>query len=33
MQSKYTQIFEPLTINHMTQKNRIVMKQMGTNYG
>ena len=25
MQSKYTHIFEPLTIKHMTLKNRIVM--------
>ena len=33
MQSKYTHIFEPLTIKHMTLKNRIVMTPMGTNYG
>ena len=28
MQSKYTHIFEPLTIKHMTLKNRIVMTPM-----
>ncbi len=33
MQSKYQHIFEPLTIKHMTLKNRIVMTPMGTNYG
>lgn len=33
MQSKYTHIFEPLTIKNMTLKNRIVMTPMGTNYG
>lgn len=33
MKSKYKHIFEPLTIKHMTLKNRIVMTPMGTNYG
>lgn len=30
MQSKYTHIFEPLTIKHMTLKNRIVMTPINT---
>lgn len=33
MKSKYKHIFEPLTIKHMTLKNRVVMTPMGTNYG
>lgn len=33
MKSKYKHIFEPLTIKHMTIKNRVVMTPMGTNYG
>ncbi|MDO5411424.1 MAG: FAD-dependent oxidoreductase [Lachnospiraceae bacterium] len=33
MKSKYKHIFEPLSIKHMTLKNRIVMTPMGTNYG
>ena len=33
MKSKYSHIFEPLTVQRMTMKNRIVMMPMGTNYG
>ena len=33
MQSKYPKIFEPISIGHMTLKNRIAMTPMGTNYG
>ena len=33
MKSKYSHIFKPLTVHHMTMKNRIVMMPMGTNYG
>ncbi len=31
--SKYSSIFEPLTVKHMTIPNRIVMTPMGTNFG
>lgn len=31
--SKYPNIFKPLTIKHMTIKNRVAMPPMGTNYG
>ena len=33
MKSKYQHIFSPVTIRHMTVKNRIVMMPMGTNFG
>lgn len=33
MKSKYQHIFSPMTIRHMTVKNRIVMMPMGTNFG
>ncbi len=33
MQKKYTKLFEPITIRHMTVKNRISMAPMGTNFG
>lgn len=33
MRKKYQHIFEPITIRHMTVKNRIVMMPMGTNFG
>lgn len=33
MKSKYSHIFEPLTVQRMTMKNRIVMMPMGTNFG
>lgn len=33
MQSKYPKIFEPISIGHMTLRNRIAMTPMGTNYG
>ena len=33
MRKDYKHIFEPLTIRHMTLKNRIMMTPMGTNYG
>lgn len=29
---KYDHLFEPITINHMTVKNRLVMPPMGTNF-
>ena len=32
MKSKYQHIFSPMTIRHMTVKNRIVMMPMGTNF-
>lgn len=33
MKNKYQHIFSPVTIRHMTVKNRIVMMPMGTNFG
>lgn len=33
MKNKYQHIFSPMTIRHMTVKNRIVMMPMGTNFG
>ena len=33
MKTKYTHIFEPLTVRRMTLKNRLVMTPMGTNFG
>ena len=33
MKNKYQHIFNPVTIRHMTVKNRIVMMPMGTNFG
>ena len=33
MKIKYQHIFSPMTIRHMTVKNRIVMMPMGTNFG
>ena len=33
MKNKYKHIFSPVTIRHMTVKNRIVMMPMGTNFG
>ncbi|MDY4560565.1 MAG: FAD-dependent oxidoreductase [Peptostreptococcus porci] len=33
MNTKYRNIFEPLTVRRMTMKNRIMMTPMGTNYG
>ena len=33
MKSEYKHIFEPLTVKHMTIRNRIVMMPMGTNFG
>lgn len=33
MKSKYQHIFSPVTIRHMTVKNRIVMMPIGTNFG
>ena len=33
MKSKYQHIFSPMTIRHMTVKNRIVMMPMGTKFG
>lgn len=33
MKSKYQHIFSPMTIRHMTVKNRIVMMPMGSNFG
>ena len=33
MKSKYKHILSPMTIRHMTVKNRIVMMPMGTNFG
>ena len=33
MENKYQHIFSPMTIRHMTGKNRIVMMPMGTNFG
>lgn len=33
MKNKYEHIFSPMTIRHMTVKNRIVMMPMGTNFG
>ncbi|MGL4373894.1 MAG: 2,4-dienoyl-CoA reductase, partial [Turicibacter sp.] len=31
--NKYTNIFKPLTVKHMTIKNRIIMPPMGSNHG
>ena len=33
MKNNYQHIFSPMTIRHMTVKNRIVMMPMGTNFG
>ncbi|MGI6020950.1 MAG: FAD-dependent oxidoreductase [Lachnospiraceae bacterium] len=33
MKTKYPHIFEPITVKHMTIRNRIAMTPMGTNYG
>lgn len=33
MNSKYSHIFEPITIKRMTVRNRVIMTPMGTNYG
>lgn len=33
MKTKYPNIFEPLTVNRTTIRNRIAMTPMGTNYG
>lgn len=33
MKTKYSKIFEPITVKRMTIRNRIAMTPMGTNYG